>query len=262
METAVPAREPVSPFDVTGHRILVTGSSRGIGRVVANHLARAGAQVVVHGRDREALEESYENVGATGWVSGDLRDADQVERAIGSAVTQLDGLDGLVNNAGGAFVARAESLSQRGFEAVLATNLTSVFLAARAAQPHLAVDGGAVVNISSLASIRPSPGLTHYAAAKAGVNQLTTSLAAEWAGSGIRVNAVVVGSIATDAGLEANYGGDPDKIAAAERRIGVGRLGVPEDVAHATHFLLSAGSGFVNGTSLVMDGGPPDEYVV
>lgn len=261
--TKMTQAQEADPFTVAGRRVLVTGSTRGIGLTIAKHLARAGAKVVLHGRDRETLATVVDEAGAVGFVTGDLRDAEQVKAVVEQGTAQLGGLDGLVNNAGGTFRARVEDLSQGGFEAILATNLTSAFLTCKTAHAHLVQhDGSAVVNISSLASIRPSPEVAHYAAAKAGLNQLTVSLAAEWAGSGIRVNAIVAGSIATDAALRENYGNDPERIAAAAGRIGVGRLGRPEDVATVTHFLLSEGSAFVNGAALVMDGGPPDEYVV
>lgn len=248
-------------FDVTGRRVLVTGSSRGIGLGIATELRAAGARVTLHGRDQQALAAAAEEIDAP-VVTGDLRDADQARDAVLAAVAAFDGLDAVVHSAGGSFVAAAVDLSARAFNAVVTTNLTAAFLVATAAFEHLERTGGSIVNISSVAAIRPSPQLAPYSAAKAGLNQLTGSLAAEWAGSGVRVNAVMPGIIATRAALSANYDDDPVRIAAAERRVGVGRLGRSDDVAHACRYLISPAAGFVNGATLVLDGGPPGASVV
>jgi NAD(P)-dependent dehydrogenase (short-subunit alcohol dehydrogenase family) len=248
-------------FDVTGLRVLITGSSRGLGQGIAEYLARCGAAVAVHGRDPdrvEAVRERLASGGATvAAVRGEARDAEAVDAFVRGAADALGGLDGVISNAGGTFGAAAEDISPNGFAAVIATNLNGPFLVARAVLPHLEATGGSLINIGSVSGLRPSPGFAHYGAAKAGLINLTRSLAAEWGARGVRVNAVLPGLLGTESSLESLFDNDPDRIRQAEDRIGVGRLGRPEDVAMACRYLLSPAAGFVNGEALVVDGGPP-----
>jgi NAD(P)-dependent dehydrogenase (short-subunit alcohol dehydrogenase family) len=249
-------------FDIAGCRVLVTGSSRGLGEGIAMYLAGQGARVAVHGRDEERLEAVKERVAAAGGevvsVRGDARDPDAARSFVQAAADGLDGLDAVINNAGGTFAAPASELSPGGFAAVVATNLTGPFNVARFAFPHLEKAHGCVINIGTAAALRPSPTFSHYAAAKAGLVSLTRTLAAEWGERGVRANAVLPGLLGTEAALESLFANDPERIREAERKIGVGRLGRTEDVAMACRYLLSSAASFVNGEVLVVDGGPPN----
>lgn len=254
------------PFSIAGRRILLTGATGGLGSALAASLLGWGAAVAVHGRDEARLAQVRDDLaGAAGTVvavAGELRDEDVVAAVVDGAVEGLGGLDGVINCAGGSFRAPVDRISANGFNAVLQTNLTTAFLVAKAAFSHLAATGGAIVSLGSVAGMRPAPELVPYGAAKAALGHLTTSLAAEWSGSGVRVNAVVPGLIATDAALRNNFDDDPVRIDAARMLIGVQRLGEPGDIAAACRFLLSPASSFVNGAVLVVDGGPPPDYVV
>jgi 3-oxoacyl-[acyl-carrier protein] reductase len=253
---------PGDAFDVAGSRVLVTGSTRGLGEGVAEYLAQHGAAVAVHGRDEERLEAIRSRLDAAGAkvvaVKGDARDADAARAFVDQAAEGLGGLDCLVNNAGGTFGASAEQLSPNGFAAVVTENLTAAFIVAKFALPYLKESAGSVINISSASALRPSPYFSHYAAAKAGLVSMTRSLAAEWGELGVRVNAVCPGLMATDAALESLFDNDPEQIRQAEGKIGVGRLGRPEDLGMACRYLLSPAASFVNGEVLVLDGGPPN----
>ena len=247
-------------FDVSGLRVLVTGSTRGLGEGVAAYLARCGAAVAVHGRDEDRLKLVHDRLVAEGAtavvVRGDARDPEEVEAFVEEAARGLGGLDGVINNAGGTFQAAAAEMSPNAFGAVLRENLTAPFTVARAALPHLERSGGSVINIGSVSALHASPGFAHYAAAKAGVVSLTKTLAAEWGERGVRVNAVLPGLMATDAALESLFGNDPAKIEEAAAKIGVGRLGRPDDLGAACRYLLSPAASFVHGGVLVLDGGP------
>jgi len=251
---------PPDDFDVTGLRVLITGSTRGLGRGVAGYLARSGAAVAVHGRDEERLKDVHDTLATEGAtvvaVRGDARDPEEVETFVEEAARGLGGLDGVVNNAGGTFQASADAMSPNAFAAVIRENLTAPFIVAKAALPHLERSRGSLINIGSVSALHASPGFAHYGAAKAGVVSLTKTLAAEWGEKGIRVNAVLPGLMATEAALESLFGNDEDKIAEAARKIGVGRLGRTEDLGAACRYLLSPAAGFVHGSVLVLDGGP------
>jgi NAD(P)-dependent dehydrogenase (short-subunit alcohol dehydrogenase family) len=249
-------------FDVSGLRVLVTGSSRGLGEGVAEYLAAHGAAVALHGRDTVRLEAVRARLAKDGGtvtvVTGDARNAGEAKAFVDSAADSLGGLDGLVNNAGGTFAAPAHEMSGNAFAAVVNENLTAPFIVAQAAFSHLADTKGSIVNISSASALRPSPTFAHYAAAKAGLLNLTKTLAAEWGPHGIRVNCIVPGLMATDAALESLFNNDPVLIKEAAGKIGVGRLGTPDDLGMACRYLLSRAASFVNGEALVLDGGPPN----
>ncbi|MCA1831174.1 MAG: SDR family NAD(P)-dependent oxidoreductase [Actinomycetota bacterium] len=255
-------REP-DDFDVSGLRVLVTGSSRGVGEGVAEYLASQGASIALHGRDMKRLEAVRSRLSAKGAtaivVTGDARMADEVKEFVEAAASALGGLDGLINNAGGTFAAAATDMSPNAFASVVNANLTTAFSVAQAAFPFLEKTKGCVINISSVSALRPSPEFSHYAAAKAGLISLTKSLAAEWGPRGVRVNAILPGLLGTESALGSLFRNDPERIKQAAEKIGVGRLGTPEDVAMACRYLLSRGGSFVNGEALVVDGGPSNE---
>ncbi len=186
-----------SPFDISGRVILVTGSSRGIGRGIAEHMAEQGASLVVHGRSEEALGPVVAAVEAAGapvlGVVADIRDAAQLASVSESIHSRFGRLDGLVANVGGALFGAADTLEVERFRRQLDLNLTGAFATAQAVQPLLRESSGAIVFIAATAATNPTPLFAAYGAAKAGLAQLTGSLAAEW-GPRVRVNCVSGGS--------------------------------------------------------------------
>jgi NAD(P)-dependent dehydrogenase (short-subunit alcohol dehydrogenase family) len=243
-------------FDVADRVIWVTGSSLGIGRGVAEHLARAGASVVVHGRDAEAAQEVADALdGPALAVAADLRDEAALAAAAEAIAERFGRLDGLVANVGGAAFGPMATLEVERFRRQLDLNLTGAFASARVAYPLLREGGGAVVLISATAATNPTPQFGAYGAAKAGVEQLAGSLAAEW-GPEVRVNCVSPGLVRTEGSLRSVFRGSEEIAKRAGRTTAVGRVGEPSDIAYACQYLLSDAAAFVSGSVLVVDGGP------
>lgn len=247
--------------DLRGKRVLVTGSSRGIGAAVAAAFAGLGARVVVHaGASREAGERLVTDLLAAGGeahlLTGDFRDPAAVEAVVDGAVEVLDGLDVLVNNAG-TMVGRTPLAGMPdGFlDEVVDLNLRSVVVACRRALPALkAAEGAAIVNTVSIsARTGGSPGSSIYSASKAFVSTFSRSLAAELAPDRIRVNAVSPGTIDTD--FHGRYS-SPEKLAATAAKIPLQRLGTAEDCVGAYLFLASNRmSGYITGQVIEVNGG-------
>ncbi len=226
--------------------VLVTGGTKGIGRGIADAFAEANHTVVVCGRS--AVETPHE------FIAADVRDADQVDSLVTSIVDKHGALDAVINNAGGSPPADAATASPRFSAAIIALNLTAPLLVAQRANAVMQQQdsGGSIVNIGSLSGMRPSPGTAAYGAAKAGLLNLTQTLAMEWAPK-VRVNCVSGGLIATEQ-AELFYGDD-----AAQQRISqsipMGRFGTAKDIAAACLFLVSPEASFVSGANLVVHGG-------
>ncbi|MFC5359287.1 SDR family NAD(P)-dependent oxidoreductase [Azospirillum himalayense] len=247
--------------DLRSKRVLVTGSSRGIGAAVGTAFASLGARVALHGsgvNDAAARLALALTAGGTDVyaVSGDFRDPRAVDSAVDAAVQALGGLDILVNNAG-TMVGRVplERVGDDFLDEVIDLNLRSVVVACRRALPALrAAGGGAIVNTVSIsARTGGSPGSSIYSASKAFVSTFTRSLAAELAPDRIRVNAVSPGTIDTD--FHQRYS-SPEKLAATAARIPLGRLGTAEDCVGAYLFLASeALSGYITGQVIEVNGG-------
>jgi NAD(P)-dependent dehydrogenase (short-subunit alcohol dehydrogenase family) len=240
-----------------GRVALITGGGSGIGKSIAFELGRLGARVVIAARKVERLEAAAEELRAAGIETliapCNIRDEDQVEAAVQLAVSEFGRLDFLVNNAGGQFPSPAAHIRTKGWNAVLETNLTGTFFMCRAAHnAWMGENGGAIVNI--IADMhRGFPGMAHTGAARAGVDNLTKSLAVEWAHSGIRVNAVAPGII-FGSGYD-NYAPHFQKIfLAMADNIPAQRLGTEEEVASSAVFLLSPAASYITGETLRVDG--------
>jgi NAD(P)-dependent dehydrogenase (short-subunit alcohol dehydrogenase family) len=250
-----------SPFDISGKVILITGSSRGIGRGIAEHLAGGGASVAVHARSEQALAEVTAALDAQGApvlaVTADVRDPDQVAAAIDAVSSRFGRLDGVVANVGGAAFGRAATLEVERFRRQLDLNLTSAFATARAAYPLLRSARGAIVLIAATAVTNPTPQFAAYGAAKAATAHLTASLAAEW-GPEVRVNCVSPGLVRTEGSFKAVFQSREELVERAGRTTAVGRIGEPRDIALACQYLLSDAASFVSGAVLVVDGGPTE----
>jgi NAD(P)-dependent dehydrogenase (short-subunit alcohol dehydrogenase family) len=245
-------------FDLTGRVVWVTGSSRGIGAGIAAHLARHGAAVVVHGRKPGSTDETVAHLGGDAMaVHADVRDPDAIAAAVAEIEERHGRLDGVVANVGGAGFGSLDDTDPARFARQLDLNLVAAFSTLRAAHRLLDAAGGAAVLISATAATNPTPMFAAYGAAKAGIEHLARSMAAEW-GPRVRVNAVAPGLIRTEGSMAAVFQGSAELAARAGRTTAVGRVGEPEDVAWACHFLLSPAAGFVSGATLVVDGGPTE----
>ena len=245
--------------DLTGTVVLVTGGSRGIGRGIAAAFVRAGATVITCGRSA-ADPDSAHRVRHTdgGHLVCDVRDPEAVEAMVATIVAKYGRLDVLVNNAGGAPSADAATASPRFHDKIIGLNLTAPLLVAQVAHRAMTAGGGggSIINITSISAHRPAPTIAAYAAAKAGLESLTRSLAMEW-GPAVRVNAIEVGLCRTEQ-TDDHYGSD-ERVAAIEATIPLGRMGTPEEVGNVAVFLASPLASYVSGASVGCHGGgePP-----
>jgi len=245
-------------FRLDGRTALVTGSSRGLGLTIARGLGRAGASLVLNGRDEARLQAAVAGLAAEGFdVRGaafDVTDTEAVDRAI--TRLEQDGLKVhiLVNNAGIQRRGPLEALTDDAWRAVLETNLTGAFRVARRIAPAMLAAGrGKIINICSLMSEVARPTTGNYAAAKGGLKMLTRAMAVEWAGRGVQVNAIGPGYFATE--MTRPLVEDEAFDAWVRRRTPAARWGDPEDLVGPAVFLASAASDFVNGQMLYVDGG-------
>lgn len=236
-----------------GKVVLVTGSTRGIGRAVAGLFASEGARVAVTGRSRDTAEAVARELGAGALGIGlDVADPGSVASAVDRVLEAWGRVDVLVNNAGITRDTLALRMKLDDWQAVISTNLTGAFLCAKACLRHMVrARAGAIVNISSVVGSVGNAGQANYCAAKAGIEGLTRSLAREYANRGIRVNAVAPGYIATD--MTEALGEKVREALLAQ--VPAGRLGDPGDVAQAVAFLASDRASYVTGQVLHVNGG-------
>jgi 2-deoxy-D-gluconate 3-dehydrogenase len=243
-------------FSLRGRAALVTGGNGGIGLGMAQGLARAGAAVAIAGRDREKNADAVAQLGSGAvCLECDLRDEKACREMVNEAAQRLGRLDILVNNAGTNIRKAPQDYRLDEWREVLDTNLTSAFVAAQAAYPHMKrAGGGKIVNIGSMMSLFGASFAAPYGASKGGIVQLTRSLAAAWARDNIQVNAVLPGWIDTELTRRARkeVEGLHARVLA---RTPAGRWGEPQDLAGIAVFLCSAASDFVTGTAIPVDGG-------
>lgn len=245
-------------FDLTGKKALVTGSSRGIGRALAEALLEAGADVVLNGLSDRVLQTAEALSAASGKrvrsIQADLSKRSEVWRLFDETLQHLDGLDILFVNHGIQRILDAEAFPIEDWDIVLEVNLTSGFMLNQWAGQHmLAHGGGKIVNIASLISVVGGLHVPAYAAAKGGIAQLTKALSNEWAGRGVTVNAIMPGFIHTD--LTEGLINDPGEGAAMLARIPLQRWGVPDDLKGIAIFLASSASDYISGAIIPVDGG-------
>jgi 2-deoxy-D-gluconate 3-dehydrogenase len=245
-------------FDLRGRVAVVTGGNGGIGLGIAEGFARAGAMLVLAGRNRDKGRAAVERIEALGtqalFVEADLSTEAACTALVSQAVRHFDRLDILVNNAGIHLPAPASHMSVGDWAREIEVNLTGPFLCCKAAHPFLARRGGKVINIGSLASHFGMVHGANYCASKGGILQLTRALAVEWAADDIQVNAILPGWISTDIMAPAQHGvpGFDEMIV---RRSPARRWGQPADLAGTAVFLASDASAFVTGTAIPVDGG-------
>jgi citronellol/citronellal dehydrogenase len=252
-------RSVFRPGLFAGQTIAVTGSGSGIGRCTAHELAALGAHVLLVGRTMARLEAVAAEIGEDGGAASpfacDIRDEAAVRAAVGGMLAAHGRIHGLVNNAGGQFPAALDGISARGWQAVIANNLTGGFLMARECYTQcLRAHGGAIVNM--LADMwHGMPGMGHSGAARAGMLNLTETAACEWAP--VRVNAVAPGWIASS-GLDTYPEAMKPLIQGLARHVPAARLGTEAEVSAAIVFLLSEAAAFISGACLRIDGAAPN----
>ncbi len=244
-----------------GHTIIVTGGGSGIGRCTAHELAALGAHVVLVGRTQSKLEgvaaEIEEDGGEASWATCDIREEERVKEVVTQVLDDHDGIDALVNNAGGQFVSPLQAISKKGWDAVVGTNLTGGFLFAREVFNQSMEDRGqgAIVNI--VADMwNGMPGMGHSGAARAGMVNFTKTAAVEWARAGVRVNAIAPGWIASS-GMDSYPDYVKATIPALRESVPLKRFGTEAEVSSAIAFLLSPAAAFITGICLKIDGGAP-----
>jgi 2-deoxy-D-gluconate 3-dehydrogenase len=245
-----------NPFDLSGKVAVVTGANTGIGQAIALALAAAGADIAAVGRT--PAEDTVAKARALGRraeiVSADLSTIEPVGRVVDETVAKLGGLDILVNNAGIIRRADAVDFTEEDWDAVVDTNLKSVFFLCQAAGRHMIANGGGkIINIASMLTFQGGIRVPSYTASKSGIGGLTKLLANEWATRGVNVNAIAPGYIATNntAALQA----DEVRNKSIVDRIPAGRWGDPSDLGGGAVFLASRAADYVQGHILAVDGG-------
>lgn len=255
-------RSIFKPDLFAGRQILVTGGGSGIGRCTAHELAALGARVALVGRKADKLASVSAEIEEAGGTrpschTCDIRDEARVVETVAAVLAEHGRIDALVNNAGGQFPAPLEAISQKGWEAVINTNLTGGFLMARECyRQWMNRHGGAIVNI--IADMWTSmPGMGHSGAARAGMLNLTETAAVEWAHAGVRVNAVAPGWIASS-GMDTYPEEVKPMMRSLRKWVPLKRMGTESEVSAAIVFLLSEGAAFISGSCIRVDGAAPN----
>ena len=240
--------------DMSGGVVIVTGGTKGVGRGIARRFLEAGARVVICGRTPPDEPVRAGDGREAIFVAADVREVEGVDRVVARAMEEYGRLDVLVNNAGGSPAADAATASPRFSASIINLNLVAplVFSQRANAVMQKQAEGGSIINIASVSGLRPSPGTAAYGAAKAGLLNLTESLAVEWAPK-VRVNAIAAGPLRTE--KSALHYGDDAGLARVAATIPLGRLGEPEDVGDVCLFLASPLARYVSGATVTVHGG-------
>jgi NAD(P)-dependent dehydrogenase (short-subunit alcohol dehydrogenase family) len=241
------------PLDMSGKAVIVTGGCRGVGRGIAERFLDAGADVVICCRhEPEALPRRGDREAL--FVAADVREAEEIDKVIEFATNRLGRVDVLVNNAGGSPPADSATASPKFTTAIISLNLIAPLVFAQKANAVMQrqPEGGVIINIASVSGIRPSPGTAAYGAAKAGLVNLTQTLAMDYAPK-VRVNAVTAGLVKTE--QSHLFYGDEEGIAAVGATVPLGRMAEPSDVADVCLFLASPLARYVSGDNIVVHGG-------
>ena len=248
----------LSLFDLTGRMVLVTGSSRGLGSAIAEGMAKAGARLIINGIDPGRVETAIGELRAAGFVAEgaafDVTDEAAIVKAFEGFDKAGTEIDILVNNAGIQMRKPLVEFSSADWRKVIETNLTSAFIIGReAAKRMIPRKRGKIINIASLASELARPTIAPHTAAKAGIKNLTKSMAVEWAASGIQANAIGPGYMLTDMNLALMSNSDFNNWLMS--RVPAKRWGNPDELVGAAIFLASSASNYVNGQTIYVDGG-------
>ncbi|ASK63650.1 2,4-dienoyl-CoA reductase [Virgibacillus phasianinus] len=242
--------------------VIVTGSSSGMGKFMAKKFVQEAANVVITGRNKERLENTKKELNQIGTgkvlvVPMDVRNTEDVKQMVTKTLEEFGTIDHLVNNAAGNFICKAEELSYNGWNSVIDIVLNGTFYCSSEVGRHWIENGkkGSILNMVATYAWNAGAGVIHSSAAKAGVLNMTRTLAVEWGSQyGIRVNAIAPGPIERTGGADKLF--ESEK--AAKRTIGsvpLKRLGKPEEIAELAHFLLSEKAAYINGEVITMDGG-------
>ncbi len=245
-------------FSVDGSTAIVTGSSSGIGKAIAERFAADGVDVVLCSRKQDNVDAVAESIadsdrpGSALAVECDVTDRDAVDALVETTVEEFGGLDVLVNNAGASFMANFDGISPNGWATIVDINLTGTYHCTQAAGEYLKDGGGSVINLSSEAGQDGAPYMSHYAAAKAAVINLTTTLGHEWASEGVRVNCIAPGYVATP-GVESQMGVTAEEI---DRDTVDRTIGLSEEIADIAQFLASPAASYIVGETIRAAGTP------
>jgi len=250
--------DSLSLFNLSGKRALITGSSRGIGLALAKGLAGAGAEILLNGRNKEALGNAAKDLAEDGAkvtaLAFDITDPESISDAVAHAETEIGPIDILINNAGMQHRAPLEEFPDDKFDELMKTNVNAVFYMSKAvAKNMIARKAGKIINICSVMSSLARPTIAPYTASKGAVANLTKGMATDWAKYGLNINGIAPGYFKTE--LNAALVADPEFSAWLEKRTPMGRWADTNELVGAAVFLASEASSFVNGHVIYVDGG-------